>query len=323
MNSSLIQYIYYDVWHQYQCPLVKDYPLMSTPWPLLLITGIYLTFVKRIGPQLMASRKPYDLRWPIRAFNALNVAVNFWGLYNFIPRTNFGLNVWRCPTLCENVDPYFAFLGYIFFLSRLAEFMDTVFFVLRKKDRQANEKNSAVCRPIYYFKILLVGDQNVGKSCLLNRLTNNSGDTLSPTMGVDFARKSMYIDECLVKFHFWDPSGDQRFRDLLPNYFSGINAVLFMYDICDEQSFVSLKDSWFPIIGANARPQPTSKLIIANKSDLSSDRVISVTQGIQLANQTNSLFMEVSAKSGHNVDNLLFIIGQQLISIQKQLNQQW
>ncbi|CAG2172092.1 unnamed protein product [Oppiella nova] len=183
-------------------------------------------------------------------------------------------------------------------------------------------KRNSVYRPIYYFKILFVGDQNVGKSCLLSRLTNTCDDPISPTMGVDFARKSMYIDECLVKFHFWDPSGDQKFRNLLPNYFQGINAVLFMYDICDEQSFVSLNDSWCPIIRANARPQPLLKLIVANKSDLSSNRVISVSKGIQFANQTNSLFMEVSAKSGHNVDNLLFIIGQQLIAIQNQLSQQ-
>lgn len=100
----------------------------------------------------------------------------------------------------------------------------------------------------------------------------------------------------------------------------GINAVFFMYDICDEQSFIALTDSWFPIIRANARPQPTLTLIVGNKSDLTSKRVISVSQGIQLANQTNSLFMEVSAKSGHNIDNLLFIIGQQLITIQQQIS---
>ncbi|CAG2172093.1 unnamed protein product [Oppiella nova] len=138
MNSSLIQYIYYDVWHQYHCPLIKDYPLMSTPWSLLLITGIYLTFVKRIGPKYMSTRKPYDLRWPIRVFNAFMVGVNFWGLYNFIPRTNFGLNVWKCPQLCDEVDPYFIWLGYIFFLSRMAEYMDTIFFVLRKKNNQVS-----------------------------------------------------------------------------------------------------------------------------------------------------------------------------------------
>ena len=102
---------------------------------------------------------------------------------------------------------------------------------------------------------------------------------------------------------------------------TGINAVLFVYDICDPQSFVSLIKSWFPTIRANARPQPKLTLIIANKSDLSSNRVISVSQGIQLANRTQSLFMEVSAKSGHNVDNLLFIIGQQLIAIQQQMSE--
>ncbi|XP_054159453.1 uncharacterized protein LOC128957674 [Oppia nitens] len=176
----------------------------------------------------------------------------------------------------------------------------------------------------YYFKVLFVGDRNVGKSCLLRSLVNSGCDdnldnkSLAPTMGVDFARKILNVDQSLVKYHFWDPSGDQRFRNLLPNYFSGIDAVFLLYDICDEQSFQSLTDHWLPIIRANARPPPTMRLIVANKSDLADDRRISVSKGIQFANKTGSLFMEVSAKSGQNVDNLLYIVGHQLIAIHKQ-----
>jgi len=74
----------------------------------------------------------------------------------------------------------------------------------------------------YYFKILLVGDKNVGKSSLISRITfDQVPDSISPTLGVDFARRSLMVNELVVKFNFWDPSGDQRYRELLPNYFSG------------------------------------------------------------------------------------------------------
>ena len=96
--------------------------------------------------------------------------------------------------------------------------------------------------------------------------------------------------------------------------------MLFLYDITDEQSFSSLINSWFPTIRANARPQPTLTVLVGNKSDLSDNRTIGVSTAIQLANKTDSLFMEVSAKSGHNVDNLLYIVGQQLIAIHQQMN---
>ena len=90
-----------------------------------------------MGPQIMANRKPFDLRWPIRAFNAFMVGLNFWGLSQFMPKTNYGFSVWKCPTaVCANVDPDIIWLGYIFFISRIAEYMDTVFFVLRKKNKQ-------------------------------------------------------------------------------------------------------------------------------------------------------------------------------------------
>ncbi|XP_054159996.1 elongation of very long chain fatty acids protein 1-like [Oppia nitens] len=139
VTQSLSFQIFYAILLTFSpCPFISDYPLMTTPWPLLAITGGYLYFVKWLGPQLMANRKPYDLRWPIRIFNSMMVAVNFYGLYQFIPRTNFGLNVWNCPQSCQIIDSHFIFLGYVFFLSRMAEYMDTVFFVLRKKHRQVS-----------------------------------------------------------------------------------------------------------------------------------------------------------------------------------------
>jgi GTPase SAR1 family protein len=94
-----------------------------------------------------------------------------------------------------------------------------------------------------------------------------------------------------------------------------------VYDITNEQSFISCRDNWLPNIKSNACPPPTLSVILANKLDLDSDRAIRVAQGLELANEKNSLFMEVSAKSGDNVENLLYTIGTQLIHMHQQRSQ--
>jgi len=91
-----------------------------------------------------------------------------------------------------------------------------------------------------------------------------------------------------------------------------------MYDISDEESFISCRDYWIPTIRANARPPPALTVILGNKSDLNSSRAVSFAQGFCLANETSSLFMEVSAKNGDNVENLLNTMANQLIDIHQQ-----
>lgn len=129
-----------DVFEKHGDPRVSNYHLMRTPWPTMFATLLYYWFVRSIGPRMMRDKKPYELLPLIRVYNLLMAAWNGFGFYVGCQLVNYGLETIGC----RPVDPYQRdektlnqiYYGYMFFTSRLVEFADTVFFVLRKKNSQ-------------------------------------------------------------------------------------------------------------------------------------------------------------------------------------------
>lgn len=121
-------------------PRVSHYKLLRSPFPVLIATAMYLWFVKRAGPKMMKNRKPYNLLPLIRVYN---LAMASWNLMGFIIACHL-LDYGRDAIGCVPVDSNdrsertltTIFYGWMFLVSRLIEFADTIFFVLRKKDRQ-------------------------------------------------------------------------------------------------------------------------------------------------------------------------------------------
>lgn len=113
---------------------------MKTPWPVVAMCVSYLWFVKIIGPSLMNDRKAYELFTFIRVYNLLMVAWNGFGFYMACLLLNYGLDTFGCApidtTARDEKSIRIIQYGYIFLLSRLVEFVDTICFVLRKKTRQ-------------------------------------------------------------------------------------------------------------------------------------------------------------------------------------------
>lgn len=127
-------------WTDHENHLI-NYPLMTGgPFPILLIMGLYLYFVKFLGPRLMKSRKPFDLSWTMRFHNITMSLVSLYGVSSVLPLTNFGLDYFGCKEVSEDheINKEFIRLGYIYLLTKLAELLDTVFFILRKKQNQAS-----------------------------------------------------------------------------------------------------------------------------------------------------------------------------------------
>lgn len=135
-----IKYYSTDFFDQYGDPRVAHFPLMRTPWPVVGMCIAYLWFVKIIGPSLMRDRKPYELFTFIRVYNLFMVLWNAFGFYMACVLLNYGLETFGCrpidPTSKDPKDQKIIDFGYIFMLSRLVEFIDTICFVLRKKSRQ-------------------------------------------------------------------------------------------------------------------------------------------------------------------------------------------
>ena len=153
----------------------------------------------------------------------------------------------------------------------------------------------------YIFKVLLIGNSDVGKSSLILRYVDQIwNDVFVPTIGVDFKVKSLEVDKKLVKMQIWDTAGQERFRNVISSYFKGAHGILLIYDITAKDSFKEL-ENWLGEVESNANSQ-VLKILIGNKCDLEDRREISKDEGEAFAMRNGMQFMETSAKLNTNVN---------------------
>ncbi|XP_015795290.1 elongation of very long chain fatty acids protein AAEL008004 [Tetranychus urticae] len=145
-TSPFVQYLgksfnYYshEFWNHQGDPRVSIYPFFTSgPWLTLTLVALYLVTVKYVGPLWMRDRKPYDLRRLLIVYNLLMVTLSSYLFYQGCILLSFGLDTWGCqPINSSDYSPetrHFLNTAWIFFASKLIEFMDTLFFVLRKKN---------------------------------------------------------------------------------------------------------------------------------------------------------------------------------------------
>ena len=113
----------------------------------------------------------------------------------------------------------------------------------------------------------------------------------------------------MVKLHLWDFSGQKKFRSLLKAYIKETKAILLVYNITDESSFLAVND-WIKEIKKN-EVNPII-VLVGQKCDLE-NRIISEERGRELANELGVEFFEISAKTGYNVEELFKYLIQQCI----------
>ncbi|EYB91104.1 hypothetical protein Aduo_013985 [Ancylostoma duodenale] len=154
----------------------------------------------------------------------------------------------------------------------------------------------------YLFKIVLIGDMGVGKTCVVQRFRNGTYvDRQGTTIGVDFTMKTLVIDGKRVKLQIWDTGGQERFRTITQSYYRSANGIVLCYDITCKQSFSSLQ-RWIDDVSKFAAPNVV-KLLVATKCDLEEQRVVEREEG-EIVQRANGMFamVETSAKSNVNVD---------------------
>ena len=153
----------------------------------------------------------------------------------------------------------------------------------------------------FIFKVLLLGNSDVGKSSLILRYVDQVwSDTFVPTIGVDFKVKTLEIENKQIKMQIWDTAGQERFRNVISSYFRGSHGIFLIYDITNRDSFKNL-ENWLIEIEKNAS-QNVLKILIGNKSDLVDDREIKTEEGQAFANRNGMKFIETSAKMNTNVN---------------------
>ncbi|XP_044513659.1 elongation of very long chain fatty acids protein 7 [Gracilinanus agilis] len=129
----------YDEWIKDADPRVGDWPLMSSPLPQTLILGVYIYFVTSLGPKLMENRKPFDLKKLMVTYNFLIVLFSLYMFYEFM-MSGWGVGYsYRCDIVDYSRSPValrMAWTCWLYYFSKFIELIDTIFFVLRKKNSQ-------------------------------------------------------------------------------------------------------------------------------------------------------------------------------------------
>jgi len=165
--------------------------------------------------------------------------------------------------------------------------------------------------PLRKFKLVFLGEQSVGKTSLITRFMYDTFDnTYQATIGIDFLSKTMYLEDRTVRLQLWDTAGQERFRSLIPSYIRDSSVCIIVYDITNRNSFMNTT-KWIDDVRAE-RGNDVIIVLVGNKTDLNDKRQVSIEEGEKKSREYNVMFIETSAKAGHNVKALFRKVGHAL-----------
>ena len=174
--------------------------------------------------------------------------------------------------------------------------------------------------PLTKYKLVFLGDQGVGKTSIITRFMYDAFEkTYQATIGIDFLSKTMYLDDRTVRLQLWDTAGQERFRSLIPSYIRDCSVAVIVYDITSRASFLNT-DKWIEDVRSE-RGNDVIIMLVGNKTDLTDRRNVSIEEGEEKAKDENIMFIETSAKAGHNVKPLFKRLATALPGMESAQNQ--
>ena len=155
------------------------------------------------------------------------------------------------------------------------------------------------------FKLIVIGDPNVGKSSLTTQAVRNYFiEYYQTTVGFEFLTFNLSINNSVVKLQIWDTCGQEVYRSLITNFYRNCSLAIIVYAINNKNSFINA-ENWLN----NLKEQSNINvrvILVGNKCDLESDRVVSKEEGENFKNEKNlDKFFETSAKTGLNIRNAM------------------
>ena len=156
------------------------------------------------------------------------------------------------------------------------------------------------------FKLIVIGDSGVGKSCLTTMATKNIfEESYSATIGFEFFTFNIKLNGKIIKLQIWDTCGQELYRSLITNFYRNSSLAIIVYNVTDRNSFENV-DLWFKELRTHSNPN-VKVFLIGNKIDLDDQRKVQTEEGEKYTEQYKiNKFYETSAKSGFNA-KLMFI----------------
>ena len=154
------------------------------------------------------------------------------------------------------------------------------------------------------FKLIFIGDSSVGKSCLTAKaVKNNFEEYYQATVGFEFLTFNMKVNDKVIKLQIWDTCGQEIYKSLISNFYRNSSLAVLVYAIDNKESFNHV-ENWLNDLKSQANPD-VRIFLVGNKADLEEDRKIKKEEGEKYKeDQHLDLFMETSAKTGHNARNV-------------------
>lgn len=179
----------------------------------------------------------------------------------------------------------------------------------------------------HQFKLILIGNAKVGKSCFLHYfVTRRFKSSTKTTLGVEFGSQVVEIGDKNINLRVWDTAGDERFRSITRSYYRNAVGVLIFYDITSRQSFESVPQ-WVEDARRFAENNAVL-MLVGNKSDLDEEnervvddpedameslRQVPMLEASAFAQENGMLFLETSSKTGDNVLNAFVRTGRSIV----------
>ena len=166
-------------------------------------------------------------------------------------------------------------------------------------------------KPELKFKLIIVGDQAVGKTCmLLKYVDNNFPETHLATIGVEYKNKTIETNKYKVNLQIWDTAGQERFKAITKSFFQNTNGIIFVYDITKRETFQGVKD-WIKDSEIYGK---YSRVLVGNKTDLNEQRKVKFDELKEFGLKKKIEVIEASAKNGTNINEVFQKVVDLLIS---------
>ena len=154
------------------------------------------------------------------------------------------------------------------------------------------------------FKLIVIGDSSVGKSCLTMKATKNFFEEFyNPTVGFEFFTFNVKVNDKAIKLQIWDTCGQEVYRSLIQSFYRNSSLAIMVYEIDKKESFDNL-NNWYNEIREQSNPD-IKIFLIGNKTDLEENRQVTKEEANSFVQEHNiDFFIETSAKTGFNAQNV-------------------